>query len=110
METVEELREQFKAEHSQEDLFTVFHVKWLEDRLIKSQQPTIDREKVEEIIDRFISWDENEEAVIHWRKFPELADALCSLPITGIEQSQNKEQPPPYSHGFNKDGRFIGTD
>jgi len=33
----EELRKQFQQENSRDDLFTVFHVKWLEQKLIDQQ-------------------------------------------------------------------------
>ena len=34
----EELRKQFKEENPREELFTTFHVRWLEDKVIAFQQ------------------------------------------------------------------------
>ena len=37
----EELRKQFKEENPREELFTTFHVRWLEDKVIAFQQQEI---------------------------------------------------------------------
>ena len=47
----EELRKQFQQENSRDDLFTVFHVKWLEQKLIDQQSKEEAKERCDKAIE-----------------------------------------------------------
>jgi len=63
MRTVEDLREQFKKENPREDLITVSHVKWLEQKILFPHPTKIDEGEIAEM---YTGWEKHEPSPIEF--------------------------------------------